>query len=129
LKASRWAVVLGGLAVVIAGCAVMDKRPPAEIVKERAEARLKAVLAGDSRTVFEYFSPTVRKTLKYEDYSSSVPRGFWKAATIEKVECPREGVCDVSLKVEYIYKGTRIATPIKEAWIQEDRNWWYAVKD
>lgn len=129
LKASRWAVVFGGLAMVAAGCAVMDKRPPAEIVKERAEARLKAVVAGDVRTVYEYFSPTLRKTMKYEDYYAQVPKGFWKAASIEKVECPREGVCDVSLSVEYVYKGTRIKSPVREAWIQEDRNWWYAVKD
>ncbi len=122
-------MVVGVLAVVAAGCAVMDKRPPAEIVKERAEARLKAVLAGDMATVYSYFSPTVRKTVKYEDYQSQAPRGFWKAASIEKVDCPRENVCDVSLNVEYLFKGNRIKTPVKESWIQEDRNWWYAVKD
>jgi hypothetical protein len=128
-KVSRLAVLLGGLAVVAAGCAVVDQRPPAEIVKERAEARMKAVLAGDTQTMYSYFSPAVRKTLKYEDYLSQVPRGFWKAAAIEKVECPRENVCTVSLDIEYSYKGTRIKTPVHEAWIQEDRNWWYAVKD
>jgi hypothetical protein len=129
LKASRWAVVFGGLAVAAAGCAAVDKRPPAEIVKERAEARLKAVLAGDGRTVYQYLTPTIRKTLTVEEYVARVPTGFWKAASIEKVDCPRENVCDVSLNVEYAYKGSRIRTPVKEAWIQEDRNWWYAVKD
>ena len=79
--------------------------------------------------MYGFLSPAVRKTLKYEDYASHAPKGFWKAASIEKVECPRENVCNVSLNVEYSYKGTRIKTPVREAWIQEDRNWWYAVKD
>jgi hypothetical protein len=129
LKVSRWAVLLGSVVIASAGCTVMDKRPPAEIVKERSEARLKAVLAGDGQTIYSYFSPTVRKTLKYDDFVSQMPRGFWKAATIEKVDCPRENVCDVSLSVTYSHKGTQITTPIKEAWIQQDGNWWYAVKD
>src|SRR5262249_48086761 len=123
----RLSVVLAGLAVV-AGCAMMDTRPREAVVKERAENRIKAVLAGDTKTMYEFFSPTVRKTLKYDDYASSVNKGFWKAATVEKIECPKADVCDVSLTVEYVYRGARVKSPLKETWIQEGRDWWYAVK-
>ena len=127
LKAARTAVVFGGLAVA-AGCAMLDTRPPEAIVKERAEARVKAVLAGDTKGMYDFFTPAVRKTLNYEDYASSIRKGFWKAATVEKVECPKADVCDVSLAVEYEFKGAKMKSPLKETWIQEGRNWWYAVK-
>jgi len=67
------AVLLAGLAA----CSMMDTRPKEEVVKARAEARIQAVLASDTRQMYEFFTPTVRKTLRYEDYSSSVSRGFW----------------------------------------------------
>ncbi len=127
LKSVRLAVAFTGV-VVAAGCAMMDTRPREVIVKERAEARIKAVLAGDTKSMYEFFSPAVRKTLKYEDYASSVSKGFWKAAKVEKVECPEAGVCNVGLTVEYVYKGAKVTSPLGETWIQEGRDWWYAVK-
>ncbi|HLX22042.1 MAG TPA: hypothetical protein VKR38_01745 [Usitatibacter sp.] len=127
LKSVQLAVAFAGV-VVAAGCAMMDTRPHEVVVKERAEARLKAVLAGDTRSMYEFFSPAVRKTLKYDDYASSVNKGFWKAATVEKVECPKADVCNVGLSVEYVYKGAKVQSPLSETWIQEGRDWWYAVK-
>jgi hypothetical protein len=127
LRAVRLAVAFAGL-VVVAACAMMDTRPREVIVKERAENRIKAVLAGDTKTMYEFFSPAVRKTLKYDDYASSVNKGFWKAAKVEKVECPKADVCNVGLSVEYVYKGAKVTSPLGETWIQEGRDWWYAVK-
>jgi hypothetical protein len=125
-RLARIAVAFGGLAV--ASCAVVDTRPAAEIVKERAEARAQAYVAGDTRKMYEFLSPAARKTVRYEDYAPSLNPGFWKAATVEKVECAKPDVCDVSLSIEYMFKGSRIRTPLRETWIQEERNWWYATK-
>jgi len=127
LKAVRISVVLAGVAVA-AGCAMLKPQTPEAAVKQRAEARIKAVIAGDTKQMYDFFTPAVRKTLKYEDYASSVNRGFWKAATVDKVECPKADVCDVGITVEYEYKGSLAHSPIKETWIQEGRDWWYAVK-
>ena len=126
LKAA-WAAV--AISVVAAGCATLDSRPPQEIVKERAQERAAAVVAGDTKQVYSFFTPTVRNTLKYEDYASNVRVGFWKAATVDKVVCPKEDVCDVSLSIEYIFRGMRIKTPVGETWIREGREWWYATKE
>jgi len=127
-KAWRSMAVSAALVAGLAACSTMDTRPKEEVVKARAEARIKAVLAGDTRQMYDFFTPTVRKTLRYEDYASSVNRGFWKAAEVEKVECPKPDLCDVSLSVTYVYKGAKVTTPLKETWIQEGRDWWYAVK-
>jgi hypothetical protein len=114
---------------VAAGCATLDSRPAPEVVKERAQARANAIIAGDTRAAYGYFTPAARKTLKYEDYVSSVKAGFWKAVTVEKVECEKPDVCTVGLKVEYERKGARIKSPLRETWIQEGKDWWYALKD
>lgn len=117
------------LAIGVAACAMMDSRPASEIVKERAELRAKAQITGDTRQMYDLFSPAVRKTLKYEDYASNTKTGFWKAATVDKVECPTNELCDVSLSVEYVLKGARIKSPLRQTWIREGHDWWYAVKD
>jgi hypothetical protein len=123
---ARFAVAFGGLAV--AACAVLDSRPATEIVKERAEARANAYVTGDMKAMYEFLSPAVRKTVRYEDYATTLNPGFWKAAVVDKVECAKPDVCDVSLTIEYVFKGMRIRTPLRETWIQEDGNWWYATK-
>jgi len=127
-KASGLGAVLVSL-VVAAGCATVDSRPASEVVKERAEARAKAFMAGDVKAAYGYFTPTARKTLKYEDYAASVSAGFWKAVTVDRVRCDKPDVCTVQMTVEYVHKGARIRSPIQETWIQEGKDWWYAAKD
>jgi hypothetical protein len=128
VKAVQLAVALGGVVAVAAGCAMLDTRPAEVVVKERAEARIKAVVAGDTKQMYDFFTPAVRKTLRYEDYASSVNRGFWKAAVVDKVECQKPDVCDASLSVTYEFRGAKVTTPLRETWIKEGRDWWYAVK-
>lgn len=115
--------------VVAAGCATLDSRPATEVVKERAEARAKALVTGDVKAAYGYFTPTTRKSLKYEDYASSVRTGFWKAVTVDRVQCEKPEVCTVNMTVEYEHKAARIKSPIQETWIQEGKDWWYATKD
>jgi hypothetical protein len=128
LKWSGIGTVLVGL-VFAAGCATLDSRPAPDVVKERAEARANAYLAGDIRAAYGFFTPAARQTLKYEDYASSVKSGFWKAVTVDKVECEKPDICTVRLTVEYVHKGARIKSPLSETWIHEGKDWWYAAKD
>lgn len=124
----KWAGVAGVVAVA-AACATMDSRPAPEVVKERAQARANAVVAVDMKAAYGYFTPTARKDLTYEAFAAKVVPGFWKAATVDKVECKREDLCYASLTVEYEYHGQRLKTPVRESWIREGNEWWYAVKD
>jgi len=121
-------VVAAVLAVGLAACATVDSRPAAEVVKERAEARAKANMTGNTQAMYDFFSPTVRKTLKYQDYASGLKTGFWKAVTVDKVECAQPDVCTVSMTVTYVHKGATMKSPLSETWIREGQDWWYAVK-
>jgi hypothetical protein len=127
-KAAGFGALLVGL-VVVAACATVDSRPAPEVVKERAQARWNALVTGDTKAAYAYFTPTTRQTLKYEDYAANVKTGFWKAVTVGAVECRNDGVCTAHAVIEYDHKGARIKTPMQETWIQEGKNWWYAVKE
>jgi hypothetical protein len=120
---------LAGVAVLMGACATADTRPAPEAVKERAQARANAVVSGDTQAVYGFFTPRTRRELKYEDYASGARRGFWKAATVDKVECSGNDQCNASLTIEYEYKGMHVKTPLRESWIREGNEWWYAVKD
>jgi hypothetical protein len=114
---------------VAAGCATLDSRPAAQVVKERAQARWNARVAGDTKAEYGYFSPATRQTLKYEDFASNARVGFWKAVTVDRVECGKPDVCTAHVIIEYEHRGARIKTPLQETWIQEGRDWWFATKD
>lgn len=127
-KVVGFAAMLAGLMVATA-CATLDSRPAPVVVKERAQARWNALVGGDSKAAYAYLTPTTRATLKYEDYAANVKTGFWKAVTVDSVDCKKEDVCNASVTIEYEHKGGRVKTPLQETWIQEGRNWWYAVKE
>jgi hypothetical protein len=122
------AVVFGVAVAVLGGCAMMDSRPPEVALKERAQQRLDALVAGDFKAAYQFLSPGSRAVTTSEAYAASVRQGFWKAARAEKVTCEKPDVCDVQLAIEYDYRGSRIKTPLRETWIKEGSNWWYVQK-
>lgn len=128
LRAGGFAAVAMSL-MVGAACATLDSRPAADVVKERSQARWNALMTGDTKMAYGFFTPTTRATLKYEDYAANAKTGFWKSVTVDSVDCKKEGVCTAHMTIEYQYKGGRVKTPVQETWIQEGKNWWYAVKD
>jgi len=121
-----WSVVL---AVVATGCAVLDSRTPEQVVKERAQARWNAMVSTDLKTAYEYFSPATRQTLKYEGFVMAYRQGFWKSATVDSVQCPKPDLCEVDVTIESeVKKGLKIKGPLRETWIREGNDWWYALK-
>jgi hypothetical protein len=54
--------------------------------------------------------------------------GFWKTVTVDSVACGSPEVCEVSVTVDYDHKMGRTRSPLKETWIKEGSNWWYAQK-
>jgi hypothetical protein len=125
--ARQWIAIVG--LGVVASCAILDSRAPAEVVKERAQARWNALVSGDATAAYAYFTPTTRQTLKAEDYASSIKKGFWKSVTVDRVECGNADLCTAFASVEYQHRLGRVTTPLQETWIREGRNWWYALKE
>jgi hypothetical protein len=113
------------LAVVLVSCAGIAPRSPDAVVKQRAQARWDALVKGDFNAAYGYLSPGSRSVISATDYASSLRRGFWKSAVVEKVECGSAQSCEVSATIEYEHKGMRTKTPLTESWIRDGSEWWY----
>jgi len=119
------ATVLVAVSAVFAGCATVAKGPPAEeIVKDRAQARWNALVQGDVKTAYGYYTPGTRQTLSLADFAAGMKMGFWKKVTVDKVECGSPDRCEVSTTIEYEYRGQRVQSPSRELWIHEGSDWW-----
>jgi hypothetical protein len=109
-----------------AACATMDSQSSSEaVVKQRAQARWDAMVQGDLKAAYGYFSPGSRTGYSLADFGSSIRIGFWKAVTVDRVECNSPDRCDVMVTIEYLKNGMRIKTPHRESWIRDGSEWWF----
>ena len=115
---------------LLAGCAAMapDNRPPEEVVKARAQARWDALLKEDYATAYSYLGPGSRAVNSMEAYKAAVPKNFYKAAQVHSVVCETPESCMVDVRVDYLFRGSRIKTPLAETWIKQEGNWWFVLK-
>jgi hypothetical protein len=116
------------LAVVLCSCAAIAPRSAETIVRERAQARWDALVKNDFNAAYGYLSPGSRSVITAPDYAASLRQGFWKAATVEKVECGSAQLCEVTATIEYEHMGRRTKTPLRESWIRDGSEWWYLQK-
>lgn len=112
----------------ITACTLMDSRPPEQRVVARAQERWDALVKGDLKNAYGYLSPGSRSVMDLASYESTVRRGFWKAAKVEKAVCATPQTCDVDVTIEYEFRGATTKTPLRETWIQEGSNWWLVQK-
>ncbi len=119
-------LVLMGLAVAISACAVLDRRPPEAVVKDRAQARWDALVKGDIEAAYGYLSPGYRSFTSLEQYTKSVSKGFWKSVVVNDAVCTADS-CEVGATIEYEFQGRRVKSPYKEKWIREGSNWWFVA--
>lgn len=122
-----YAVVVVTLAV-ISGCAAVKPRTAEEAVREKAQARWDAMVKGDFAEAYRYLSPGSRSVITAENFASSLRKGFWRSAQVEKVECGSAHTCEAVATIEYEHLGMRTKTPIRETWILEGADWWYLRK-
>jgi len=115
----------GVLAVGLVSCAGVAPRSDDAVVKQRAQARWDALVKSDFNAAYGYLSPGSRSVLSATDYASTLRRGFWKSAVVEKVECGSAQSCEVSATIEYEFMGMRTKTPLRESWIRDGSEWWY----
>ncbi len=128
--AATFAAVLSSAVVVAslaAGCAALERRPPQEIVKARAQERWDALVKQDFEAAYRFHSPGSRTVTSLADFKASIKPGFWKSAEVNKVECAEER-CDVHSTIEYEHGRQRMKTPLRETWIKEGSQWWYVQK-
>jgi hypothetical protein len=123
-KAVAGMVALAG----VAACASIDSRAPEEVVVARAQERWDALVKGDLKTAYGYFSPGSRAVMDLANYEAGIRRGFWKSAKVDKAVCAVQQSCDVYVTIEYEFRGGHTKTPLRETWIQDGPNWWLVQK-
>jgi hypothetical protein len=128
MRSMKSGVVFAVAVAVLGGCAMLDARPPEEVVKERAQQRWDAMVKSDFKAAYQYLSPGSRAVSTPEAYAASLKTGFWKGAAVDRVVCDRPDVCEAMMAIEYEFRGSRIKTPLKETWIKEGSNWWFVQK-
>ena len=119
-------LVLMGLAVAVTACALVEQRPPEQVVKDRAQARWDALLKGDMKTAYGYLSPGYRSFTTLEQYDKSVNKNFWKSVVVHDAVCKADS-CEVHATMVYEAFGKRTTSAYREKWIREGSNWWFVA--
>ncbi len=104
-----------------------------ERVGQRAQARVDAMVSGDYKTAYNYYTPGYRSTVAQEDFivRFKVSKVKWTGARLADVNCT-DGVCNARMDVDYFvdeplrgvseFRNTR---RIGETWIQVDDEWYF----
>jgi hypothetical protein len=117
--------------LAIAGCASFAPRTPEEQVKVRAQARQDALLKGDRKRAYEYFSPAFRATVSADTYIGGVGNAAQTVgATVESVSCETLEKCVAQVKLDIKpvairgFASTIVTTYANETWLLEGGQWW-----
>ena len=120
-------------AVLVLAACERFQAPPEEVVAQRATARWQAMIDKDVEKAYGFISPGVRSTtpmnvFQGQVYSRAIDR---RGAEIVSVKCEPQ-VCDVKVKLTYVYYGSVAAMAgqeshsiLDERWILSDGAWWY----
>ena len=129
LKASKLAAAC--CLLMLAGCASFAPRSPEDQVKVRAQARYDAVLKGDRKRAYEYFTPGFRGTVSAATYAGAIGSAVETVgATVESVRCETLEKCIAQVKLELKpiavrgFAGTIVTTYADETWLLESGQWW-----
>ena len=125
------------VALVASGCATAprggftaesSKEQKAAAVRERAEARWKALIKDDIAAAYGYLSPTTRDVVSLDQYKQKIARGTFRDAKVDAVECEAE-LCKVSIRLTYDRSRIKgMVTPFQETWIIERGQFWYVLR-
>lgn len=101
------------------------------VIAQRAEARWKALIAGDFQTAYEFETPARRSVFSLQQYKGNFGNSVvWQLARVKSVEYDPVNVARVVLDVEYQapVKGVENARGVRqmtEKWLYSDGGWWY----
>lgn len=137
-----WVAVLGAGG----GCASLERlRAPADAasaspawleaqksaIASRAEARWKALIAGDFESAYAYETPARRSVSSLQQYQAMFGNSVaWRLATVKSIQYDPNNVARVLLEVEYDapimgVENARGLRQMTEKWLYSDGAWWY----
>lgn len=124
------AFTMAACALWLAGCAALPDKAAEETVRERAQARWDAVIAGKWEQAYGYATPAYREANELYHFRRRLDRGLikYKQATVGDVTCKETDVCVVKMNMtifpsQEIPTGN-ITTTIEERWMRVNGEWW-----
>jgi hypothetical protein len=119
--------------MLTAGCASLSPAKPEEVVRDRAQARWNALIAGEWDKAYSYMTPSYRAVVEQKRYPSRFSGSVsWLAAEVVRVDCAEQS-CTVRMKVTFRpvlggRPGSAASTGFDETWVFEDGQWWMFEK-
>lgn len=115
---------------VLAACAAFAPKSPEDLVRERAQARWDALLAGDFERAYGFLSPASRGVVSLPQFRASIgAAASWKSAKVHGVACEQAERCKVTMLITYspLLPRSRVGnieTSIDEIWLLDQGQWW-----
>jgi len=107
-------------------------------VKEVAQKRWAALIAGDFGSAYDFYSESYQNTVDLQSFRKNTKGvGLWKKADVQAVDCnQKEKGCQVKVKVTVALKMRGIPQPVEtnsilqETWVNEGllSDWRYVKK-
>jgi hypothetical protein len=122
------------LPALLAGCAALSPAPPEVVVKQRAQERWAALIAGDWDKAYGYMAPSYRALVERKRFANQFGGGAaWEGVEVLSVTCGQEDRCTALIKISFrpilgVRRGEPMSTHFDETWIREDGHWWMYQK-
>lgn len=120
----RHTVLLALSMAVLAGCANVSPKTPEEAVRERANARWKAMGEADYDLAYTFTTPGYRAVVPVKTYRARLAKGSWFGGEAVGVKCPEPEKCIARVRIDYNHLGKKISTHVDETWLFEAGDWW-----
>lgn len=115
------------LCLMQGGCATLGSRSPEELVRERAQARWDALIAGKWEQAYGYATPGFRQSVDLFGFRSRVASPVkLKSAEVVSVDC-KVTTCEATMRIGLVplQKGyPETTTDLTERWVEEGGEWW-----
>ncbi len=107
---------------------------PEQLVGQRAQARVDAMITGDFATAYSFYTPGYRSAVAQEDFivRFKISKVKWTGAKLAEVNCAGIAVCSARVDIDYFvdeplrgvseFRNTR---RIGETWINIDDQWYF----
>lgn len=117
--------------LLAASCATSAPAAPELVVRERANQRWQALLAGDFEKSYNLLAPSYRAVTPLKRYRDGIGGGaVWTGAEVVSVKCnDAQDNCTAKVKISAkpllgTRMGPQMTTHVDETWIAQDGQWW-----
>lgn len=136
MKTTMLKLAMVALIVMISACAGTPAAPT-ETLEQRVQGRWDVLLSDDLEAAYQYFSPGMRETVRYQDFVRKMASRTvrWTGASFQEVTSCDVDVCKVKTLVRYEVRAPAGAGTINsskvmhENWIRSDGQWYYVPEE